>query len=150
MKKMLSLALGCLLGVAGCAGRTDFVPQGGPVTVGMPAKLSERERGYIGQVEGALRGAGYMPVRHGKGEMALDFTMEQGPINTDTTISLFQNERLVAEGRGRKGGVPLIGRNRVADESFQQAFSSFQASLPPGGASTDFPAGGSDPLGYGY
>jgi hypothetical protein len=113
-----------------CAGRTEFVPESGPVTVGMPGELSERERTYVGEVDAALRSEGYQPVRYGAGELKLEFRIAEGPINTDTTIELREGRTVLAEGNGRGSGMPMIGRDKVAERSFQKAFGDFQAALP--------------------
>ena len=122
-----------------CAGRTEFVPDGGPITVGMPAELSDRERSYVGEVDTALRNEGYQPVRAGSGELRLDFRISEGPINTDTTIQLREGRTVLAEGTGRGSGMPMFGRDKVAERSFQKAFGDFQAALP--GAATTRSAG---------
>ena len=125
------LAVGApLVFLASCASRSEFVPDGGPVTVGMPAELSDRERTYMGEVDGALRSGGYQPVRHGAGELKLQFRISEGPINTDTTIELRDGRTVIAAGHGRGSGVPMIGRDKVAERSFQKAFGDFQAALP--------------------
>lgn len=115
----------------GCAGlnRTAFTPTSGPTTVGMPAELNERERLFAPDIEGALRANGLLPVRHGAGDLSLEFTMSAGPINTDTRIALQEGDRIVAIGEGRASGVPLIGRSSVAQKSFNRAFETFQTQL---------------------
>lgn len=113
-----------------CATRTAFTPERSQITVGMPAKLSDRERSYISSVDGSLRGQGYLPVRHGTGDMRLDFGISEGPINTDTSIRLIEGRTVIAEGEGRAAGAPLIGRDKVAERSFNRAFEAFEASLP--------------------
>lgn len=125
--------------ISGCGmGRSAFTPQSGPPTVGMPAELSERERSFIHNVETALRDRGYMPVRHGAGDMQLEFEMAEGPVNIDTKIELHEGRNLLAKGYGRGAGAPLIGRAKVAEKSFNRAFDEFQSSLsgvPAGGLS---------------
>lgn len=130
-----TIALAIMISSCG-ASRTDFSPQSGPPTVGMPAKLSERERSFVPEIESALQSRGYLPVRHGAGDMELAFKIAEGPINTDTNIELSEQGRQVAEGHGRAAGAPLLGRKGVAEKSFQRAFSEFQDSLP-GGASEE-------------
>ena len=129
LSRFLSL-IGILM-LAGCAGagRTPFVPQSGPPTVGMPAELNERERLFVSDIENALRDRGMLPVRHGAGELDLEFAMEAGPVNTDTRIVLRDGRRIVASGSGRASGLPLIGRSKVAENSFTRAFDEFQAGL---------------------
>jgi len=126
-----SFALLIGLFLIGCAGtgRTAFAPQSGPPTVGMPAELNERERLFVADIESALREAGLVPVRHGAGDLALEFSMSAGPINTDTKIAMLDGRRTIATGNGRAAGLPLIGRSAVAENSFSRAFEQFQAEL---------------------
>ena len=126
-----------------CANRSEFVPDGGPVTVAMPAELSDRERTYVSEVDGALRGESYQPVRHGAGELKLVFRISEGPINTRTSIELREGRKVLAEGHGRGAGMPMMGRDKIAERSFQQAFGEFQAALP-GAASARLPQAGAD------
>jgi len=127
--RFFPLALAMLL--LGCAStaRSPFAPRSGPPTVGMPASLSERERLFIPEIEDALRDHGLLPVRHGAGDMQLEFTMSAGPVNTNTRITLIEGQRTVARGNGRAAGLPLIGRSQVAGNSFTRAFEQFQAEL---------------------
>lgn len=131
-----------LVFLSSCASRTEFTPDDAPVTVGMPAELSDRERTYVREVDGALRSGGYQPVRNGAGELNLEFRISEGPINTDTRIALRDGRTVLAEGNGRGAGMPMWGRDKVAERSFQQAFGEFQGSLPPAG-SHGTPSGGS-------
>ena len=121
---ILSLAL-----LASCApSRTPFAP-GGPITVGMPEKLSDRERTFIPQIASELRNEGLVPVKHGKGDLQLDFTMSSGPINIETRIALLEDEAVLFSATGKSGGVPMIGRANVAQKSFDEAFEQFQSEL---------------------
>lgn len=130
----LGAAMALAISISSCATtRSSFTPENGPPTVGMPAQLSERERTFVPEIESALRNRGYAPVRNGSGDLDLEFQIAEGPINTDTKIELSEQGRLVAEGRGRAAGAPLIGRKGVAVKSFQRAFSEFQGSLSGGG-----------------
>jgi hypothetical protein len=150
----LGAALALAVSISSCgASRSAFRPQSGPPTVGMPAELSERERSFVPEVESALHSRGFVPVRHGAGDMELAFEIAEGPINTDTNIELTEQGRLVAEGRGRAAGAPLIGRKGVAEKSFQRAFSEFQTSLSgssSGRRSAVEPADGQEPASYVY
>jgi hypothetical protein len=116
---------------ASCASntRTPFSPESGPPTVGMPGALSERERLFVPDLERALRDQGLVPVRDGAGDMQLEFVMDAGPINTDTRITLTEKRRTLAQGKGRASGLPMIGRSRVAENSFSRAFEEFQSQL---------------------
>lgn len=118
-----------LVVLASCApSRTPFSPSG-PTTVGMPEKLSDRERTFIPEIDTALRREGLIPVRHGKGDLQLDFTMSSGPINIETYIALLEDEAVLFSANGRSGGVPLIGRENVARKSFDEALTEFQSGL---------------------
>jgi hypothetical protein len=150
----LGAALALVVSISSCgASRSAFRPQSGPPTVGMPAELSERERGFVPEIESALHSRGFVPVRHGAGDMELAFEIAEGPINTDTSIELSEQGRLVAEGRARAAGAPLIGRKGVAEKSFQRAFSEFQTSLSgssSGRRSAVEPADDQEPASYVY
>lgn len=140
--------------MASCGtGRSSFAPENGPPTVGMPAELSERERTYVHNLETVLQNRGYMLVRHGAGDMQLEFQMAEGPINTDTKIELYEGRRILAQGNGRGAGAPMIGRSKVADRSFNRAFEEFQSSLsnvPAGGISGLAPGPGGADVEYVY
>ena len=138
----LGVAVGIAFSFSNCAThRSEFRPESGPPTVGMPAKLSERERGFAPELEAVLRGRGYLPVRYGAGDLALDFRIAEGPINTDTEIGLDEGGRRLAEGKGRAAGAPLIGRKGVAEKSFQRALAEFEASLPGGSSGRESGSG---------
>ena len=131
--RLLAILTGFL--VIGCASksRTPFTPQSGPPTVGMPASLSDRERLFVPDIEASLRDNGLLPVRHGAGEMELEFTMDSGPVNTNTRIALRDGRRTVASGSGRASGLPLVGRSTVAENSFKRAFDEFEVGLSRAG-----------------
>lgn len=130
MKSHLSILATFVLAIlASCApSRTAFSP-GGPTTVGMPEKLSDREREFIPEIDSALRREGLIPVRHGKGDLQLDFKISSGPINIETYIALLEDEAVLFSADGKSGGVPLIGRENVARKSFDEAFENFQSGL---------------------
>lgn len=132
--------------LAGCANRSEFVPEGGTTTVGMPAELSDRERQYVGEVDAALRREGYLPVRHGSGELELKFRIAEGPIHARTSIELSEGWKELAVGHGRAAGMPMVGRDQVAERSFRQAFGEFEAALPGAAAArvSDSDAGGEE------
>lgn len=130
MKSINLIAAGLLFSfLVSCApSRSPFSP-GGPTTVGMPAELSDRERIFIPEIDSALRREGLVPVKNGKGDLQLDFSMAAGPINIDTTIALLEDDAVLFVGKGRAAGAPLIGRSSVAEKSFVRAFDEFDASL---------------------
>ncbi len=147
-----AMILGFLVSNCGTS-RSAFTPQSGPPTVGMPAELSERERAFVSDLETALRDRGYVPVRHGAGDMQLKFEIAEGPINTDATIELYEGRRLLAKGQGRGSGAPMVGRAKVAEKSFSRAFEEFQSSLqgsPPGRFTETVPNGGRGHAEYVY
>jgi hypothetical protein len=140
--RLLALASPIVL-LAGCANRSEFIPDGSTTTVGMPAELSDRERSHVGELDSALRREGYLPVRHGAGELELEFRISEGPINTTTTIELREGRKVLAEGRGRGAGMPMIGRDKIAERSYQEAFGQFEAALP-GAAAARLPDAATD------
>lgn len=124
-----TIAAFSLILLASCAAkRTPFSPTG-PTTVGMPAQLSERELLFVPEIDTALRREGLVPVKNGRGDLQLDFSMAAGPINIDTKIALSEDKTVIASGNGRAAGAPLIGRSKVAQKSFSHAFDEFDASL---------------------
>ncbi len=126
---LLILATLTLAILASCApSRTPFSP-GGPTTVGMPEKLSEREREFVPEIDTALRREGLIPVKHGKGDLQLDFKMSSGPINIETYIALLEEKAVLFSANGKSGGIPLIGRSNVARKSFDEALAEFQSGL---------------------
>lgn len=140
--RLLALATS-LAFLAGCANRSEFIPDGSTTTVGMPAELSDRERNHVTELDAALRREGYLPVRHGAGELELEFRISEGPINTTTTIELREGRKVLAEGRGRGAGMPMIGRDKIAERSYQEAFGEFESALP-GAAAARLPQAGAD------
>jgi hypothetical protein len=138
------LVLGTSLAfIAGCASRSEFIPDGSTTTVGMSAELSDRERNHVSELDAALRREGYLPVRHGAGELELEFRISEGPINTSTSIKLREGRKVLAEGRGRGAGMPMIGRDKIAERSYQEAFGEFEAALP-GAAAARLPQMGAN------
>lgn len=125
--KMLAPLTAILL-VSCATKRTPFSPDG-PPTVGMPSELSERERLFAPDIDSALRREGLLPVANGRGDLQLDFKIAEGPINTDTTITLNEGLQILAGGKGRAAGAPMIGRQGVAGRSFDRAFTDFQGEL---------------------
>lgn len=140
---LLILATLTLAIFASCApSRTPFSP-GGPTTVGMPEKLSEREREFVPEIDTALRREGLVPVRHGKGDLQLDFTMSSGPINIETYIALLEDEAVLFSANGKSGGVPLVGRSNVARKSFDEALTEFKSGLSRTAGNRGWSAGSS-------
>jgi hypothetical protein len=140
--RLLALAAS-LAFLAGCANRSEFIPDGSTTTVGMPAELSDRERNHVTELDAALRREGYLPVRHGAGELELEFRISEGPINTTTTIKLREGRKVLAEGQGRGAGMPMIGRDKIAERSYQEAIGEFESALP-GAAAARLPQAGAD------
>ncbi len=95
----------------------------------MPAQLSDRERQFVPVIQSALQREGLVPVRDGAGDMQLEFEIAEGPVNTDTRIGLNEQGRILANGEGRGTGLPLLGRAKVAENSFNRAFQQFDSQL---------------------
>ncbi|MGJ8633551.1 MAG: hypothetical protein ACSHX7_06500 [Luteolibacter sp.] len=123
------LAALCTILLASCvAPRTPYMADRSP-TIGMPAKLSARERSFIPEVESALTDAGLVPLSYGRGEYQLEYSIEEGPINTDTRIAILESGSEIIAGQGRASGAPLIGRTGVAEKSFKKSFDQFTRDL---------------------
>jgi len=84
----------------------------------------------VSEVDAALRREGYLPVRHGAGELELEFRIVEGPVHARTKLELSEGWTVLAKGRGRAAGLPMRGRDQVAERSFRQAFGDFEAALP--------------------
>lgn len=131
MKKILTLFL-LSLGLTHCGTST---PEGRPSGrqeryVSMPVDLNERERQYVRAVADTLVEYGFRPTRGGGTQYSLDFSIEEGPINTDTAIYLYRRGSTVASGEGRDGGPQSIfDRAGVVRRSFDSALSDFSAEL---------------------
>ena len=88
-----------------------------------------RERQYVRAIADTLVEYGFRPTRGG-GQYSLDFSIEEGPINTDTAIYLYRRGSTVASGEGRDGGPQSIfDRAGVVRRSFDAAISAFSEEL---------------------
>ena len=150
MKKLFSILLCafCVAGLTGCA--TSNYPDTGsqrPVyRVSMPSRLNANEGRLIGEVEAALERNGLRPTNQGDGDYVLEFTVEDGPVNADATLTLYQRQSQVARGYARVGGPRIIlQRQRVIREAFDAALRQFENELPRSGYGHD----GYDRDGYG-
>ena len=143
MKRLLSLALACL-SLTQCVTPDGYDQHNGGGSriryVSMPYDLNERELQYIRDVTGVLEANGYRPTRGGNAEYNLDFSIEEGPINTDTTITLSERGSTIAEGAGRDGGPQSIfDRASVVRRSFDRALREFSGQLGSGGYDQGYP-----------
>jgi hypothetical protein len=144
MKKIL-LRLAALLAVAAlasCAG-TGF--ETGPVVgrphvpgVTMPLDLNRNEQGLIGEVERVLEQNGLRPTDRREVEYQLAFSVEDGPVNADVTLDLYQGRNRVAHAYARVGGPRIVfQRQRVIREAFDKALQQFESQLPRTGGYQD-------------
>ena len=120
------------------AGCTSFPPDGLPIDrrpraipVSMPGSLNANEQRHVHTVEAALRENGYRPVAHSGAEYRLEFTIESGPVNTDTNLRLIHGGEIEAQSYARAGGPRyLFDKQRAADDSFSECMAEFRRRLP--------------------
>jgi hypothetical protein len=138
MKRLASrFALAALaLGLASCA-----VPDSGPrgpqevyvPRVSMPVDLSPSELALVPELAATLEQNGFRPSNNPQEEYGLDFSVEDGPVNADVTITLYRGRGQVARGYARVGGARILfQRQQVIRESFNRAVDQFVARLPRG------------------
>lgn len=133
MKILSSTLLAALaLTLASCASY-DTAGYGRQYTpaVAMPSDLNQNEDRYIDQVGDVLTSAGYRLSNSRSAEYSLEFSIEDGPVNADTTITLLRNGSEVATSYSRSGGPRIIlQRQQVVRESFDKALSDFSRRVP--------------------
>lgn len=139
-KLLLRLATSLILAaLASCAG-TDFDPGAAPRRphvpgVTMPLDLNRDELALIGGVERSLERNGLRPTDRREVEYQLAFSVEDGPVNADVTLDLFQGRNRIAHAHARVGGPRILfQRQRVIREAFDKALRQLETQLPrPGG-----------------
>ena len=97
-------------------------------------RFTETENRFLGSVEDVLSDAGYRVTRDDRrADYVADLIIDQGPINTDTTITLARGDHEVARAEARVGSATtLFRRGKVAEQSFEKALAEFQNEVPPG------------------
>jgi hypothetical protein len=81
-------------------------------------------------VASVLEDHGYQPVSAGGHRYTLDFEIEEGPINVDSTITLSKDGQVLARGWGRDGGPRKIFQHgEVVRRAFAQSLDDFSAQL---------------------
>ena len=133
--KTLLLLVICACGSVSCT-TSDYDPD---VTaarpyvprVTMPVSLNQEEQNLIGDVEQALEDGGLRPTDRAGAEYQLAFSVEDGPVNADVTLDLYQGRNRVAHAFARVGGPRILfKRQKVIREAFDQALREFEAQLP--------------------
>ncbi len=125
--------------LASCATYEEPPAPGRPYTpsVLMPVELNANESQYIQEVEGALEDSGLRPSGRQDSEYTLTFSLEDGPVNADSTLKLFRGRQEVAGAFARVGGPRIVfSRRAVVRESFQKALADFEhqiSGIAPGG-----------------
>lgn len=135
---LLFILLGALASVScstpdydsGTSPARPYIPR-----VTMPVNLSRNAQNLIGDVEQSLEQNGLRPTDRAGAEYQLAFSVEDGPVNADVTLDLYQGRDRVAHAFARTGGPRIIfKRQQVIRESFDKALRQFEAQLPrPGG-----------------
>jgi len=99
--------------------------------VSIPTDLSNSERRLIGAVEDALADAGYRPIRDDDAEFALEFEVDDGPVNADVHLRLLREGSLVVRSYARTGGPAIIfKRDEMIRDSFDKCLRDFERQLP--------------------
>lgn len=102
--------------------------------VTMPVDLNANARNLIGDVEQTLEQSGLRPTDREGAEYQLAFSVEDGPVNADVTLDLYQGRNRVAHAYARVGGPRIVfQRQRVIREAFDKALQQFEARLPATG-----------------
>ena len=113
-------------------------PSGGrtvrePRYVSLPYAVDAVERPYLREVAAALEAHGYQPVKTAGERYRLEFAIEEGPINVDSTITLTKGGQTLAQGWGRDGGPRKIFlHEEVVRNAFDQSLDEFTAQLGRG------------------
>ena len=134
LKKMLLAAL-LAAGPVSCS-TPDYDPDLSPPRpyvprVTMPVDLNREEQNLIGDVENMLEQNGLRPSDRSGVDYQLAFSVEDGPVNADVTLDLYQGRDRIAHAFARTGGPRIIfQRQRVIRESFDKALRQFEAQLP--------------------
>ena len=99
--------------------------------VSMPNRLNPNENQFIREVESSLQRNGLQPTDRDDGDYTLEFSIEDGPVNADTTLTLYQRRSPVARGYARVGGPAMMfKRQQYIRDSFYKALRQFDNELP--------------------
>lgn len=99
--------------------------------VTMPVNLNANEQNLIGDVEQSLEQNGLRPTDRSGADYQLEFSVEDGPVNADVTLDLFQGRNRIAHAYARVGGPRIVfQRQRVIREAFDKAMRQFEPQLP--------------------
>lgn len=99
--------------------------------VTMPVDLNANEQNLIGDVEQSLEQNGLRPTDRTGADYQLTFSVEDGPVNADVTLDLFQGRNRIAHAYARVGGPRIVfQRQRVIREAFDKALQQFEPQLP--------------------
>lgn len=96
----------------------------------MPGGLSQNEARFVPEIEDALIRAGYRPTRDRSAEYALEFEVDDGPVNADTHLILYREGSEVARAYARVGGPRiLLQRQEFIRQSFEKCLNDFEGQL---------------------
>ena len=137
MKMRYTLIAGLLaaLTLTSCS-TPDYDPNVSPARpyvprVTMPVNLNRNEQNLIGDVENMFEQNNLRPTDRAGAEYQLAFSVEDGPVNADVTLDLYQGRDRIAHAYARVGGPRIIfKRQQVLRESFDKALREFEAQLP--------------------
>lgn len=99
--------------------------------VTMPMETNANEQNLMDDVEQVLEARGLRPTERTGVDYQLAFSVEDGPVNADVTLELYQGRNRVAHAYARVGGPRILfQRQRVIREAFDKALQQFENQLP--------------------
>ena len=118
------------LALASCVVPEGSRPVRQPRYVSLPFSPDMLERQFLPEVAEALEDYGYRPVNTGGERYKLDFQIDEGPLNVDSTITLTKDGQPLAEGRGRDGGPRKVFQpSGYIRRAFDRSLEDFNAQL---------------------
>lgn len=126
------LAIGLLSALVNCATSRPGAPRPPKPdrSVSLPYEIGVRERQYLPDIADMLEEYNFHPVQYGGAPYKLDFTIDDGPINADTTITLYKHGQVLVRAQGRDGGPKMVfDRPGVIRRSFQRCLADFEDQL---------------------
>lgn len=110
--------------------------------VQLPSNLSEEERSFVPRFASLLERRGYEPVYGGGAPYALEFSLDEGPINIDATARLYRHGDTLVDVTERDGGPRiLMNRSGVRQTAVQRCLEEFDSQLEdaPWGDDRNYP-----------
>jgi hypothetical protein len=129
--KRLSFILLLSASLGSCVVTPDGTPpKRQPRYVSMPPAPGILERQYMPEVADTLEDYDFRAVNTPGERYSLDFLIEEGPINVDSTITLYKDGRIIAQARGRDGGVKkALQPAKYIQRAYERSLEDFEDQL---------------------